>query len=95
MVINNMGEAGRCYLHPIEHPASVNLPIRCNMHWTDMQDPPHLVRHLGPGWITPSQAARHWDRLLDLLYWDMKTGGCVAWGILQLGMATTNFWLPV
>ena len=31
MVINNMGEAGRCYLHPIEHPASVSLPVRCNV----------------------------------------------------------------
>ena len=93
MVINNnLGELGRCYLHPVAYPASVSLSTLCNMHWTGMQDHPYLIAHLG-AWMEEANAAcgRLGYRMLDLFHWEMKAGRRVSRGLLHLDLAHDTF----
>lgn len=93
MVINNnLGELGRCYLHPVAYPASVSLATLCNMHWTGMHHHPFLVAHLGAWLEEASAASARWGhRMLDLFHWEMKAGRRVARGILHLDLAHDTF----
>jgi hypothetical protein len=92
VINNNVGELGRCYLHPDGHPDTVSLSTLCNMHWTGLHRHPYLVRHLGEWLEGATQASvRHGYRLLDLFHWEMKAGRRVARGLLQLDAAHDTF----